>query len=164
MTRRNTLFALPFVTAFCLSSGGCAPKPTPSDDSRYLAEQIVPRLISWAKGSGLSLDLSKMIAGKSYDDICFVVEYSSLKIIEQSLGSKVATYHGDFGRYVPELKWAIVAVKDGEAHAALGDGATLNINMVPGRLCTSANRAILVRLDKPDTTIPTARLNYGELR
>jgi len=136
----------------------CAPQPrNRSPESRLLQSKIVPAIVQWSKGDAPRMKLSEIPEVRSFDYICVVPEYKNHSIIENEV-PEVSEYKGITGSHVPEMKLALIGVRNGTAHVGYISLYDLSLQIAP-KTCRQSQSAIFLRLQRDrSSTIPIASL------
>lgn len=145
------------VMAACLLLLGCDDTARPSTETQYLEKTVVPKIEDWAEGSSEIFPLSFAAIERHYDKLCLLPQYWSLESIEKLTDEPIQRHHSSFGNSVPENYGALVAVKDGNVHAALIHLRKIGLGARRDK-CLSANQAQLRRVRNPLNYTDTAIL------
>lgn len=163
--RLSTVFGkLGLLGATTVVSACSPPFGGTSEDSEFLQRQVVPRVVSWAKGGAAELRLDPLVGARGYDEICVVGEYTSLDVLDREGVAELKRVRSDFGSYVPESNTALIGIRDGEAHVALVRRSEVFLPGNEKRPCVPAARAKLRRVVEPEPEpgsfyIPSAELD-----
>ena len=156
--------ARPSVAVALLAAGlaGCARVEEASPDALYLERTLLPQIVKWAYGDVPTLPLAPLVKGRGYDHICVVLAYRNLRDIPGKTGIEIERYHSAFGTSVPDGSAALVAVKDGDAHAARIDTGTIFLTVNPDVLCYQTSDAVLSRDFTPNYDLPIVGLGRAQ--
>lgn len=136
---------------------GCVDTVSPSAESQYLEKTVVPKIELWVKGNSETFPFAFAAAERHYDKICLLPQYWSLNSLKKLADEPIQRYHSSFGNSVPENYGALVAVKDGNAHAALIHLQKIGLGTRSDG-CLSAPQAQLRRVRNPLKYTDTAIL------
>ena len=145
--------------AACLTLSSCDViiPSGPSAETAFLDREVIPKMIKWWQGTAETFSLSSVAAVRDYDKICLIGEYWGLEMVGKGFGP-VDSYHSTFGNPVPENFFAVVVIRKRVAHAIHVPVTNVDVGVIPGKLCVSAEKAVLRRTVRPPDTKPYALL------
>jgi hypothetical protein len=139
-------------------AAACSDGAEPSAETQYLETMVVPKIELWAKDNSELFPFAFTTRERSYDKVCLVPGYWGLASLEKLADEPIKRYHSSFGDSVPENFAAVVALKDGNAHAALIRSRRIGLGAAPGKYCVPATHARLRRQKGLGGYTPTAIL------
>lgn len=140
------LALLGLVTVLC----SCSPVEK-SAESEFLQKSVAPQIGQWAAGPEATFSLATISLDRGYDAFCLAPEYYPLSSVEKHVSTPIVDYHSNFGRHIPEMRMALVALRGGSAHAALLNVSDIEFRQVdfehPPK-CVDARRAAFEKSGK----------------
>lgn len=154
MVNNATWSQIALLFASSLLAAGCSNGSVqgPSADTQFLRDRLLPKLLEWSRSQEPSLDLVPLIKGRGYDHLCVILPYNQISDIAGKTPQRVGTYHSEAttspsasGRTVVD-GFALIAVKDDEAHSLWVRRSPLQITVNPEVACYRMGEAILRRI------------------
>lgn len=149
--------------ALLLTLSGCSllsppPSAGPSAETEFLEKQVRPQLVQWWDlEAAETLPLKPILGDRGYDELCLVPGENYLDKIETKERT-ISIYHSSSGMGVPDGSVALVAVRDGIAHAVVITQVDMLLSAQDGRLCRQPERSRITRKSYPGTRSTVAIL------